>query len=262
MNLDIKLQEENTIFDAEFNDTGVLITDIIVDGQVSLTSQNPVQNKVITAYVNELYDKTKQQIDGVIDKTTITKYYSIDMDSVINNQVMGINVSVNRKSETEYVLKIIITLIAAIINNDEIYYLIDVPFEFINHKGLIWTNANAFKRIGLISNGLQQELGMNGIVWFDSLKQAIINSGFNNCEENHKCLCHYYDIAPIEITLTATTNSIDDATHMKELFDVLFTINGNKLVFEYSNQNNITIHEVECITENLPTTYSARGLTR
>lgn len=260
MNLDVKLQEENTIFDVIFDDVSVPKEEIVVDGQISLTSKNPIQNKVITAYVNELHNNTRQYVDDIKDNSLTTEHYSIDMDNMIGNNVMSIDVYVTRNTHNEYTLICNINFLAEIVVNEQICRIIDVPFEFKYYDGLIWVNKDAFKKIGIVSTGLQQMFGASDVMWFNTIENIVKNNGFANCEFTYDCNGGYNDITIIKLTLKATTTNESIATYMEQLFDSLFAVKGNKLVLEYSNQKNITTHEVECVTENLPATYSARGL--
>lgn len=240
MNYDVTFEEQNTEFDVDFGENVNIGggTTVPPDEQMSDTSTNAVQNKVVKAYAD--------------NNTVVSKYYSIDMNTLKSNNILSSDVTYVSTGNSTYKLTIGILFAAAVLENGVIHKVIDAPFEFINMNGLVWSNKKAFKNVG-ISSPETEVLGLSGVFWLDTLIGMIENSGFiGNSGTFELSDVSKNDSGVVSIIITATTQNLTALLNVKGLLEAIFNNSETKLVFEYQNQEVVSTHDASYVYDAAP----------
>lgn len=198
---------------------------------------------------------TGDAIVSLGDNTLSTKYYSIDIVKMKNNGVAHANTILNSQSSSNYTLTVVALFYPVIFENGVKHKLIDAPFEFIYVNQPIWMNAHQFKRIGITSPVIAQQLGVNEILWFDTTIPKIL-SAFDMNEGSYELkygdASDYHPEAQIAVQFTSKTTNGTAVYQVKGLWDLIFSNQDTKLIFEYENQENIEIIDAPFSLEAAP----------
>jgi hypothetical protein len=191
--------------------------------------------------------------DAIKTKTNI-KYYAFDIATLQANGVAAAATNISSPNSGSYTLNINITIVPTIFENGVETKIIDAPFKFLNINGAVWNNKNEFRGVGISSPAIAQTLGINDILWFESMGNVMSNFGLARENFTYKFFDNSrgYPQGTITIQMSAFTTNYSAAQQVKGLWDAMFATPGTKIIFEYENQENIETYESRYLLEAAP----------
>lgn len=192
---------------------------------------------------------TGDAIISLGDNTVGKTYYSIDMETLKNNGVLvaATNISSNG-------LTIAISLLPCIFENGVEYKIIDMPFKYMYFNGAVLTNRNSFTNVGIQSPVITQQLGIDRVLWIDTLYKIMcnfpdVNESGNFSFGDDSQAYHPEAVIKIEFNVCGSSTPLNQ---LRGLWEAIFATPGTKIVFEYQNQENIETVEAEYLYGTTP----------
>lgn len=201
---------------------------------------------------------TGEAIKKVKDGALTTEYYALDIVKMAQNGLAqtrtGIR-STTGNGSYAYELTVGMLFYPVTFENGVKYKLVEAPFDFIYVNQPIWNNAHQFKRVGITSPVIAQQLGINGVLWFDTTIPKIMGV-FDMSEGSYKLTfgdaSDYHPEGMIVVVFTIGTSSNTTANQVKGLWDLILSNPETKLIFEYENQENIPVIEAPYVYDATP----------
>jgi hypothetical protein len=192
---------------------------------------------------------TGDAIVSLGDNTVGKTYYSIDFQTLKNNGLLvdALNLSSNS-------LIIAISFSPCIFENGVECKFIDIPFKYMYFNGAILTNGNSFTNVGIQSPVITQQLGIDGVLWIDTIYKIMCNFPDVNDSGNFSFgdvsqTYHPEAVIKIEFNVYGSSTPLNQ---LKALWNAIFSTPGTKIVFEYQNQENIETYESKYLLEAAP----------
>lgn len=274
MTLDVKFDEQDTTLKASFGEVftvGDEGNNLQIDQDVIEESTNAVSGGAVKKYVDDVISQipkpddieldttlsregavadakaTGNAIRAVKDNASSIEYYAVNIAELVANGVGVTNVNIKSEGAgSEYRLSVGMLFFPVIFDNGVQYKLIEAPFDFIYVNQPIWKNVHQFKRAGITSPVIAQELGNDDILWFDTTIPRLM--GALGMRENSYELVFgdasdYRPEGQIEVVFTIGASMQSVADQAKGLWDLMLANPETKLIFEYQNQKNISMYD-------------------
>lgn len=186
---------------------------------------------------------TGDAIGEVKQNATTTEYHSITLKPLVEGGYGHATASVIKPNSSNYTLSVGVVLGICLFENGVEHRIINAPFDFIYVGSAIWVNKHQFKRVGITSPVITENLGFNGVIWFDYMGEILSDFGMNSNSYNFtfEDSSKYTNTGTISAVFTINTDSNESvpAYTIQYLFNEMFKHPETKLVFEYQKQENI-----------------------
>jgi hypothetical protein len=206
---------------------------------------------------------TAQLIEEIKDSTITTKYYSVNVGELITNGLGYSVIDSQSPSSSIFTLTIGALFSVVIFEDGVLHKLVDAPFDFIYANGAIWNNAHQFKRVGITSPVIAQQLGVNDILWFDTtipklmehfgMTKGSYELVFGDASESEKIE------GVVTVLFTIDTSFSQAAYQVKGLWEFIFANPETRFIFEYENQENIPVIDAPYIYDATPVDVGGLG---
>lgn len=212
---------------------------ITVDKEMSNESENPVQNKVAKAYVD--------------NNTVVSEYYKIDVNTLKTAGLMVTEVKQESLGGGGTRLTVGFLFLASGFVDGVFVKTVEAPFEFMFIHSAFWSNKKAFKDVGILSPVIESQLGIKGILWSGTLLSMMENIGFYDNKSTLELEdASKGDEGRISVIFTADTNEYVAVNTTMALWTAIFSHPETKLVFEYQNQEVVPIHDAPYVYDAAP----------
>lgn len=276
MTLKVKFDEQDTNLKASFDEVFIVgdgSNNTQVDQEVIEESTNAVSGGAVKKYVDEVISQISKPDDIEIDTTLsiggaaadakatgeaiktvkngalTTEYYAVETVKMAQNGLAQSAVRLNTNATSTgyytYELTVGTTFIPVIFEDGVQYKFVDAPFEYTYVNGALWNNRHQFKRVGITSPVITEQLGITDVLWFDTTIPKIMGF-FGMSDGNYKLTFgdaskYGHPEGVIVVLFTIDTSTLSIANQVKGLWDLIFANPETKLIFEYENQENIPV---------------------
>ena len=185
---------------------------------------------------------TGEAIEAIKQNTTIPEYHTITLKPLIDGGYGRGTAKVSNST-----LSVGVILAMCLFENGEEYRFINAPFDFMYLGSAIWVNKNQFKRVGITSPVITENLGLNSVVWFDYMGEILDSFGCSSPTYNFALedASSYTNTGCISaaFTIGSSGGGVNPLYQIAGLFELMFNHPETKLVFEYQKQENIPVIE-------------------
>jgi hypothetical protein len=199
---------------------------------------------------------TKQLVEKVKNGALTTEYYAVEIVKMAQDGLGLVKTALQPESSSTDVLTVGFAFYPVIFKDGIQYKLVDAPFDYIYINGAIWSNKHQFKKVGITSPVIAEQLGITDILWFDTTLPKLMEhfgmGGSGDYEFLFMDASINGEIEGIIETIFTVLGPHMSALQVKGLWDLILANPETKLIFEYENQENIPVIDAPYTYDAIP----------
>lgn len=239
-----------------------------VDQEVIEESTNAVSGGAVKKYVDDVISQIPEPDDIELDTTLsqedtaadakatgeaikavkngalTTEYYAVEIVKMAQDGLGLAKAILQQRDSSTSTLGVGLIFYPVIFEDGIQHKLVDAPFDFIYANGAVWNNRHQFKRVGITSPVITEQLGITDIFWFDTTVQKLMGH-FGMSSGNYELIfADATEEKSAKGTIVVSFNIFGltaVALQVKGLWDLILANPETKLIFEYENQENIPV---------------------